>query len=317
MISIIIAAVNEADLQNTINSIRAASDKGQVEIVVVDDCSSTKIKVTDADCVIHNRYRCGCGPSREIGALYATHEWMMIVDAHERFSPDWYEKLVAAIAKSDQSTVYCCACAALDKEHPTLESARTVYRGGATLNLYGRDPAPGRSNHMQVFEATWQKKEIGHGVDIPCLMGACYVMQRDFFHYLSPLRHLRYWGGDEQLLSIKTWLAGGSIKMLPEVVIGHRFWGENERQGFTVPKGYPLYNKAFCCHTLLPPELAETLVARMGHIYDRTEYTRALDLVKENWYLIEYERRRNASIFTRDFNWYAERFGIPLPGNKA
>jgi len=283
---------------------------------VVDDCSSTKVHVKGATGVVHNRFRCGCGPSRNIGVLYAKRPWILLVDGHMRFPAGWYDRLLPMLSGQPHETVYCCACAALDKFHPTLASAKAVYRYGATLNLYGPDPV--HPKQKQVFEVNWSKRpSTFEGGSVPCLMGAGYLIAKSWFDLISPLRFLRYWGCDEAMISIKTYLAGGKIQMLEDIAIGHRFWSPGEKQGFTVRAGYTLYNKMFACHTLLAPDLAETLIARMRLVYDHTECIRATEMIKENWYLVEYERTRNASIFQIDFMEYVRRFDIPLPGDKG
>jgi hypothetical protein len=52
-------------------------------------------------------------------------------------------------------------------------------------------------------------------------MGACYCLRRDWYFQIgSPLAIFEAWGGDEEILSVATWMMGGRVWLLP-VTCGH------------------------------------------------------------------------------------------------
>lgn len=316
VISVIITAVNDPRLQSTVRSIRATSDAKAVEVIVVDDCSATKIYCDGADVVVRNQFRCGCGPSRHIGVLHAQMPWVLLVDAHVQFPAGWYEAAEAVMRNDggNNRRLFCYPCGVLDKFHQSMASSKATYWNGATINLYGPDRK--HPKQKQVLEARWADNK-GQDGEIACVMGASYLLERDWFLSLSALRFLKSWGSDEIMLSLKNWLFGGKNYVLAAPPIYHYFYSEDEKQGFSVKKGHTLFNKMFACHTLMPPVLAQVLIARMRLCYDGGDYSLGLEMIRESWPIIEIERTRNEAMAHKTFQQYVERFGIPLPGPTA
>jgi len=330
-LSIVMASHNDADQTViTLSSIRETAPD-DVEVIVVDDCSATPLKhyvqEDEHTKLVTNRYRCGCGPSRHIGASHATGEWLLIVDSHMRFKRGWFE-CWEQINKCDlngsppvwrsgpPTTIFCATCCGLDTDHMDVNNPVSEYQG-ATMNFHGPD-RHAKVPKDQVFEATWlpSKPVIEDGAEIPAIMGACYFISRDWFFHLGALRFLRTWGCDEQMLSLKSWLAGGSVRLAKLVKIGHKFLIDGkERQKFGVPPGHVLWNKFFAINTLLPREPAGRLSALVASVYGREAHDleAATRMYRDDYHLIAQEREYNRSIFTRDLAWYCKRFGIPMP----
>lgn len=59
--------------------------------------------------------------------------------------------------------------------------------------------------------------------DIPCIMGASYASNKEYWNRIHGLNGLRSYGCDEQLISMKTILEGGSCKIIKNIVFGHIF----------------------------------------------------------------------------------------------
>ncbi len=337
-LSIIITALNEdpAELNATIASIRDTAGDA-VEVVVVDDMSSTPVAVEDKDTiVIHNRFRCGVGPSRHIGACRASCDWLLITDSHMRFAPGWLDAfeqrdLFCSELVNDNDldlrTVYCGCCITLNWQNMDLAQAKSRYYG-AELNVYGTDRNV--AGKMQVFEAVWIPKERWPEDEaaIPVVMGACYFVSQEWFLTLSPCRYLKTWGQDETMLSVKSWLAGGAVRLLRYVEIGHRFQvseaefrkmklaGEAKtvqpRKPFAAPQGHANWNKLFAIHTLWP-EGAAKLTELMGNADDAGDVKIALALLRDDWRTVATEMAANERLLKHDFRWFAEKFNIPLP----
>src|SRR6185436_980615 len=109
---------------------------------------------------------------------------------------------------------------------------------------------------------------------------------------------------------------GGEVRMLKELRIGHKF---KEAKPATsglhgIPynsTAYVLQNKIFLIMTILPKWAADALLDKLRH---EREYARIYRVVESNWPLLEIERARNASLFTRKFEWFLERFALTFPG---
>lgn len=329
-LSVIIASYNEPDLIGTLASIRANSPSG-VEVVVVDDSSATPVPAfSDAPNtrVIRNSNRIGCGPSRYVGALHATGEWLLFIDAHMRFDQGWYPEWYRNAFRSGTSSeveatrkiLFCGTCVALPPSM-NLNEATGEYTSGATWNFCGphrSGPQKGDPKHLQVFECVWNNQPVENLAEIPAVMGACYFINRDWFLELDCLRHFRLWGGDEQELSLKVWLAGGSIRLLKHVRLGHKFRTAGVGPAFKMA-WHDLYNKLFVIHTCFPLDLARILQAKLGgqrgveKYGSASQFAIALKHLREDWHLVETARTRNLSLFTRDVRWLAQKFGLSLP----
>lgn len=307
-LSVIIAAVNDPELDNTVASIRQTA--GAVEIVVIDDCSSSRIRLEDPTVrLFHNQLRCGVGPSRHLGVMRATGDVILICDAHMRFPSGWLTVAMSRFAQGAHAqTVYCAVCAGLNADAMDLARPSQVYTG-ATINLDGRDR--GDAAKHQVLEPVWLPPNVTPEDDgeICCCMGAAYFMRRDWFLRLAALPHLRIWGGDELQLSIKSWLAGGDVRLLRAVAIGHIFALKDAKPRFTAPRGVVIRNKLFSIETLLPGALRVRLRDSLKN-HAGSEWSDGQAILRTDWPIVERERLENSALFVRDFEWLAERFGL-------
>ena len=249
-LSILITVHNEyEETQKTIASIRAtAGDKP--EIIVIDDASQVPLSLKDLGChLIRNETRAGVGPSRHIAATAAGADWLLIIDCHMRFEPGWFEKTMAHI-EGRTTTLFCGSCIALSPGQMDIRKATEAYHG-ATINFYGPDKHHPEKN--QVLEGVWLKDREGDDYPIPCVMGASYVLSRDWFFHIGGLRMLRQWGGDEVLLSLKTWLAGGDVRMMKKLRVGHQF---REKSHYVSQQWCLIYNAMMIALTCLPLDKA-------------------------------------------------------------
>lgn len=316
-LSIVIACYNDnAECLETVKSIYATAGKAlaqfEIEIVIVDDASTRPVC---QDIPVSERYthvthwrndrKIGCGPSRYVGACFARGEWLLFTDSHMRFTPGWYETWKSHSGMA-VNTIYCGSCLVLDHDSMNPEQAKAAYFG-ATWRFYAKDKDP----HKEVFECIWRKDDGATAADIneeiPACMGAIYFCNRQYFLKLNALRHLAGWGGDEQELSLKYWLSGGSVRLIRQVRVGHKFRiGKLSK----INPIDPLYNKLFIIHSCLAPYLAKRLEDRF-HVdgWKRQARQRLLAL----WHLVEAERAYNSTIFSVRFEDYIARFGLVFP----
>lgn len=306
-LSVIITTLDDGDLPNTVASIRSTAGDGP-EIIVVSDAGFTALSLNHIGNVkvIRNSVRVGVGPSRTIGAHYATGDYLLLCDSHMRFTPSWYDGLENRFA-ARPNTIHCATCAGLDSENMNPAAPKAFYYG-ATIRMYGRDQVD--PSKTQVLEGVWNKGALPDDAELCCVMGAAYFMRRDWFFKLDALSKLRSWGSDEVALSVKSWLAGGDCRLMRNVIIGHKFLTAAERQPYTLPPGHALFNKLFLAHTLFPDDLRDYLLEKMQLLYGGGAHVIAKKMIAENWHLVEVERARNKAMFTRDFNWLVDKFKL-------
>jgi len=319
-LSVVICAHNDnVELDATVCSIHATTIDTP-EIIVVDDASPRPVQhLSDKTKIIRTARRIGVGPARYLGALHATGSHVLFIDSHSRFEMNsWLAFTLEAINRRP-AAVHCGVCLGLGfngtKEMNMDVTKPNAEYHGATWNFYGPDRK--LPNQMQVFESVWADKRDDDDYELSGIMGACYVVPRDLYLKLNCGRHLVSYGCDEQELALKTWLAGGEVRMLKGLRVGHKF-KEAKRMAtsglYGIPynsTGYVLQNKIFLILTLLPKAAGDVLLSKLRQ---EREFSRVLRSVEQTyWPVVELERARNASLFTRDFGWFLRHFGFTFP----
>lgn len=307
ILSVVIPVHNDdVEVHATIKScIETTLGNNDVEILVVDDCSSQPVVSREYrnTRILRNARRIGCGPSRYVGACLARGMWLLFVDSHMRFSEGWYETWQRECGMNGEA-IYCGSCIGLDESNMDLSKAKQQYFG-ATWNFAG--PDRNKPKQMQVFECIWRERPAGYDKELPAIMGASYFATRDFFLRCGALKNLRSWGGDEQELSLMAHMAGEGCFLLENVRIGHKFkkGGLNKIQPWE-----PIYNKLYVIHTCLPPHLAKRLIDRLPR---GGALTTAMQAIYRDWHLVESKRAYNGTIFIKKFEWLLDRFKLDFP----
>lgn len=299
-LSIIITALNEQEeLTPTLESIKAtAGDKP--EIIVVDDFSTIPVTANGSNIkIVRNQVRQGVGPSRHIGAEAATGDYILLTDAHMRFDDGWYEAAMERIVGREK-TMHCGACLGLDKNCMDIKKPRGVYTG-ATMLIHDK-----KTN--EIFEGKWiPDKKDQDDYELGCVMGASYFLPRKFFFDIGGLKALKMWGSDEPYLSMKTWMAGGEIRMMKSCRIGHKF---RDVAPYSTWVPNLLYNKIRSIMTLFDEVTAAFLISKFPQNGDLVA---ALKMIAQDNFIIEEERKYYKLIFEHDARWFCEKFNITYP----
>jgi hypothetical protein len=228
-------------------------------------------------------------------------------DSHCRFEPGWIDVIQKALAMPScipGEVVYCGICHGFTPKHPPFGRPEGVYYG-ANLQFIGHDPnKPGR---VQVLEGVWSGMRPDNS-EISCFMGANYIVPRKRYLELGGMQHFRVWGCEEQMLSLKFWLSGGEVRLLHGLKTWHRF-RDGEKMPFRLEYWNVIYNKLFLIHTIFPDDMAERMISRLPKGFD---LTKATETIRRDWGLVEAERGRNKSLFTRDVVWLLNKFQIPM-----
>jgi hypothetical protein len=215
-----------------------------------------------------------------------------------RFGQDnWVIKGTAAIEENPES-IFCTKSVDIGFGHFDLE--RTVlppdhglpYYVGCGLKLFltqldnPRKPA----DYKNIIESKWAEEKYGNMYHIPCLMGSNYFFRKGWYQKLHGFRGLKTWGNSEPFLSLKTWLAGGDIRIIKNIEIGHLYRRKNPN---VVPREHFIYNKAVIAKILFSPGFSDELINFLG---DKPEVLKAKELLKKNAKDIEAERSYFSSI---------------------
>lgn len=335
-LSIIIAHRNEpGNLLETIQSIRATTPLEPVEIIVVDDASTGFISESqlngDANHVTGdvsrpknlrlfvNSRRRGLSTCRDYGSKRSDATWLMFTDAHMRFQPGWYENFMAHAVTADPKTLFNGPYfyhrdSPQNHTHTIWGADVSFYHQSrtlpGTLKLLGIIPRPERPPCLA--------GEENNPFEIPAVIGANYFIRRDFFRLLGGTPCFVNWcGAFEWVLSVKTWLAGGRVLLLPDVRVHHILYptgaGENG-YGKETSQSELLYNKLAGAFQVMPAEMFQQLLEAlpMDPGSDTVIGARAL---LEQWgeHLAYWRNYFLTRVQQRDIDWLCGKFDLDHP----
>lgn len=303
-LSVLITSLNDyQETQLTIESIRETSP--DLNVVVVDDGSENPLTLLDKSAtLIRNEQRAGVAASRDIGSYKCTGDFILIIDSHMRFQTGWYEAALKAM-EAGNNIGHSCTCLGLSPSNMDVSKPNGEYTG-ASINFYGDDRVKPNAQ-KQFLEGVWLPHHEGDGYPVACMMGACYLLPKDFYQHVGGLKLLKGWGHDEPFLSLKWWLAGGEVRACKGVRIGHQF---KDSTPYKTANWQIWYNRMAIAHTCLPEKQAWKLISLMPNSRELTE---AKQHIESDWNIILSERAYYQSIFVRDFDWFLNWFGLSFP----
>ncbi len=214
-LTLIIPFLNEGEeVYNTVKNLRENSIY-DFNIILINDASSDGYNYQsiaqqfNATYIEHSE-RKGVAFSRDEGVDICSTQYFLLLDAHMRvFQNNWVEVIIKEL-QENQRAVFCCKTLALDEEGNLPEKKKKMEGCGAYLDF-------------DDLSVNWITGSLNETSEIPCVLGASYACNKNYWKYLQGLEGLKSYGMDEQFISIKVWLEGGCCKLIKSITFGHIF----------------------------------------------------------------------------------------------
>ena len=284
--SVVVISYNEGrNLRSTVASLHETLPRDG-EIVVVDDGSTDG----SADFLKHGRpgihmarprHRLGVARARNWGASLARGDYVIFTDAHVSFRPGWQRPMVELLADPRIGAV---APAIYDQDRPD--------RTGFGLRVTGPD-----------LEVEWLDRQGDKPYPVPLLPGGCLAMRRDTFEAIGGFDEgLLRWGVEDMELSLRLWLLGYELLLVPKVSVGHQF---RNLKSYTIHWKTVLHNRLRMAFLHLN---ARRLVRVVQAYQDCQVFASSLGLLLDSD--IAARRADLRSRRVRDDDWFFDKFNM-------
>ncbi|KAL5966248.1 Polypeptide N-acetylgalactosaminyltransferase 35A [Taenia solium] len=248
--SVVIVVYNEQKriLNETIESLLANTPHTLLkEIIVVDDCSQPAIDLSSNSfeiqvSVIRNTVRQGLIRSRIIGANEASGEVLVFADSHIRFDKDWLKFLVLRLLhfeqfKSSSHLLVLSPFISAFTEDGQDYPATDYLRGGFDwdLNFVWEPMTDEEKDNLNTYGSQLNLTWLSLPRPSPAIAGSVIAMNRNRFKALGAFDdQLEIWGGENIELSLRAWMCGGRVEIIPCSRVSHLF---RSSHGYSFPKG--------------------------------------------------------------------------------
>lgn len=284
-VSVIVIARNEgAELRRTVENLLATSPES-TEILVVDDGSE------DASVDFLTRRRAGVrlfrtrdlgvARARNYGARRARGDVFVFADAHIRVDESWWPPFEHALGRSNVGAVAPC-----------VRSLNRPNAVGYGLTFTG----PG-------MEVAWLRKQSDRPFEAPIVPGCFLAMTRDAFDATGGWDDgLLQRGGVDNEFSVRLWLLGYRLLIVPRVEVRHLF---RARSPFHVGWTEFLHNRLRLAFVHFGETRLSAVIAALGR---HEELGAALLRAIEGG--VERRRRELFARRTRNDDWYLKHFRL-------
>lgn len=284
-ISVVVISRNEGSfLRRTVENLTDTLP-GNAEVIVVDDGSTDKSAGGLARRGRVRVYRAkglGVARSRNFGGRQASGDILIFADAHLGLDAGWWRPLTEQLEDS------CVGAVA-----PGIAKWRDDGVNGWGIRFDGPQ-----------MEVKWLRRKPKEPTTVPILPGCCLAMRRDVFERKGGGwdEGLHQRGNVDNEVSMRLWLLGYELRVVPEVVVRHRF-----RKSSPFPVGWPQY-----LHNRLRLAFVHFNPARLAKVVSSLRqypgFGEAMALLVEG--NIGERRREIFSARVRDDDWYFERFRL-------
>ncbi|XP_027638564.2 polypeptide N-acetylgalactosaminyltransferase 15 isoform X1 [Falco biarmicus] len=224
--SVIICFHDEAwsTLLRTVHSIMDTAPKASLkDIILVDDLSqqgplksalSEYISKLDGVKLIRSNKRLGVIRGRMLGAARATGDVLIFMDSHCECQKGWLEPLLARLS-SNRNSVVSPVIDVIDWKTFQYYHSVGLHRGVFDWKLnFHWEPVPEHEEKVRQSPIS--------PIRSPVVAGAVVAMDRHYFQNTGAYdSDMTIWGAENLELSIRTWLCGGTVEIIPCSRVGH------------------------------------------------------------------------------------------------
>lgn len=296
-LTIIIPFLNEGDeIRKTVANLRVTAGE-EIDIILINDASTDSydyLSVAQAYGAHYIRHtqRKGVAASRDEAILRCRTRYFLLLDGHMRvLQTNWVNRLLGLLEQHTRA-IFCCQTVPLDTAGNFITQRPCGY--GAYIDF---DDLSVKWNAIDTHPEDML-------VSTPCVLGASYSTSVDYWRYLKGLRGLRSYGYDEQLISIKCWLEGGTCYLIKDIVFGHIFRTVEEVK-YPMRKMDFLFNRFYVATLFFPAAYKEQLFSRLVHPEPKViEIINKMIQAEEKQ--LNAQKKYYARIFKRDLSFLIE-----------
>lgn len=296
----VICFANEGvEVERTVADIRRTAGNA-VDIILINDASTDNADYEAVaaryDCrYLVNETQVGPAHCRHKGVSWAKTDNVILLDAHMRFyADDWHVRINRAITDAPD-TLFCTRSKPL--KAGGIPSGAPSGEGASITFL--------ETSFEKSLKAHWNISRLparDGSSFIPCVLGGNYAFRRNYFLTIGGYRGLHRYGGEEPLISIKSWLAGGGCKVIQNVEIGHIYRGPSGAPWTDLIR-YQHFNKLATVTILMDDAEAEPY----WHLLSSAPSgDKARDVFKSREPMLRQARRDFEKIQKRDIGFFRE-----------
>lgn len=314
-LSILIPHHNEglAFIQDAVESIEDTIDVSY-EIIIIDDGSRDPLPDMEGTTVIRHDVNRGVGAAFTTGAMAARADNLWIQGSDIRYIPnEWASKMIKAVDDNPKSVI-CTICVGLNTEtsdgmNLEVRRSRSRRNGSNVLVYHDHISHPKKAeNFRNIIECQWLpvNRTATGLVEIPCVLGAAYIVKKEWFDYMDPWRLHKSWGTLEPLLGMTSWLMGGSNLCNHDVETGHIF----KRTGtHGTSMSHVVFNKLLAATLLFPEDLSAKLIDFLGSNHNLDQAKAIFGSMKDRIFAEENRYKSQTAIDIRE---WCNKFNIDL-----
>lgn len=282
-ISVVVISRNEGSfLRRTVDNL-IDTLPSDAEIIVVDDASTDH----SADrlprrVLLHRAKGLGVAKSRNFGGKLATGDILIFADAHLGLDTNWWRPLTEQL------------------EHPRVGAVAPGIAKWRDDGKYGW----GIKFKGPQMEVSWFRRRPKGPTAVPILPGCCLAMRRDVFERAGGGwdSSLQQRGNVDNEVSVRLWLLGYELLIVPDVLVRHRF-----RKTSPFPVGWPqyLHNRLRLAFVHFGPERLARVVSSLRNY---PGFGEAMAMLIDGD--AGARRRELFSLRARDDDWYFDKFRL-------